>query len=183
MRIRQVCFVSEFLSDIGLDIAYGATCDSFLPGLRIRNGGLVVDQAIASLGDLLHEAGHLAVVPGRFRALMSDDIDAGVEAMFRECDRLEFQPDDKTMVQAMQASECEAIAWSWAAGKHLGLSAEDIFPDGAFDGGSTDLRLQLSVGQHLGVNGLARTGMTDLPSRDHKGMKAFPQMRRWLQEH
>ncbi len=52
----------DFLNAIGISTREGAVpSDSFLPGLRIVDGGLIYDRAALRWpGDLLHEAGHIA---------------------------------------------------------------------------------------------------------------------------
>ena len=56
--------IAEFLRSIGLPVRAGAIPDAtFLPGIHMERGGLVADEArLCYPGDLLHEAGHLAVM-------------------------------------------------------------------------------------------------------------------------
>ena len=65
-----------FLRDIGIAVCEAEVPEgSFLPGIRIERGGLRVDRArLRWPGDLLHEAGHLAVVPAALRSDMDDDL-------------------------------------------------------------------------------------------------------------
>src|ERR1051326_8288478 len=55
--------LAAFVRDIGLPLRAAALpADTLLPGLDIRDGAIVVDEArLAHPGDILHEAGHLAV--------------------------------------------------------------------------------------------------------------------------
>ncbi|NWO96215.1 hypothetical protein GY976_24060, partial [Escherichia coli] len=48
--------ILDFLAEIGIPVAHGAIGDnSFLPGIEVRNGGLVLDPARSLFpGDLLH---------------------------------------------------------------------------------------------------------------------------------
>lgn len=80
----------------GLPVCWGDGATGFLPGVRILNGALAIDPRKALASDVLHEAGHLCVVPGRFRHLMGEDVDAGVQAMLAQCRHLD--PDDPLMV-------------------------------------------------------------------------------------
>ena len=59
--------MAAFVRGIGIDVrAEPLPDDTFLPGLDIRHGAIVVDEARLSYpGDLLHEAGHVAVAPTR----------------------------------------------------------------------------------------------------------------------
>ena len=73
----MVCGEAEFLTEemvgflrgIGLAVHFGATGEStFLPGLEICAGILMVDETkLLHPGHLLHEAGHLAVMPAAQR--------------------------------------------------------------------------------------------------------------------
>ena len=94
LRGRLIRFVRE----IGLTIRDAATDGSLLPGLDIRGGAVVIDRARWTYpGDLLHEAGHLAVITPEERA-------AGT-------------------LSPTPADEMAAIAWSFAAACHLGVPA------------------------------------------------------------
>jgi hypothetical protein len=55
--------LAGFVREIGIDVrAAELPDDTFLPGLDIRDGAILVDERrLAHPGDILHEAGHLAV--------------------------------------------------------------------------------------------------------------------------
>src|ERR1043166_6539391 len=61
-----------FLASIGLETAPAVLAEAgFLDGLMISHGVLLIDEArLAYPGDLLHEAGHLAVITGEKRKLL-----------------------------------------------------------------------------------------------------------------
>ena len=117
--MNTVDLVVVFLNAIGIVTSHRSGATGFVPGVLITRGKLLFDRDISHVGDLLHEAGHLAVVPSQFRHLFNDDVDHGVELMFNQCRHL--NPDDPLLVNVMQASECEATAWSWAAGVSIRL--------------------------------------------------------------
>ena len=92
--------IAGFLNGIGLPVCVGEIPEqTILPGVQVACGGLIVDESrLAYPGDLLHEAGHLAVIPAAQRnSLAGDTGESGGEEM-------------------------AAIAWSYAAALHLGLS-------------------------------------------------------------
>ena len=62
-----------FLKEIGLEvISTNISCETFLPGILVDQGKLLIDEnRLLWPGDLLHEAGHLAVVPARLRSTLS----------------------------------------------------------------------------------------------------------------
>jgi len=151
--------IVDFLREIGLDVQVRTLTEpTFLPGIRIERGGLVVDPArLTYPGDLLHEAGHLAVVPPAARATMHDD--AG---------------DDQT-------NELMSIGWSYAAVVHLGLAPAVVFHAGGYqDGGQTYLR-NVAEGRYLAVPMLQWVGLTlDRKRAREEGAAPYPHMRSWL---
>ena len=104
--------ILEFLCEIGLTVIERTVpTGSVLPGISIDHGALVVDHAaLLYPGDLLHEAGHLAVVPPAERAALTDNVG-----------------DDGGM-------EMAAIAWSYAAAVHLGVPLDVLFHDHGYRG-------------------------------------------------
>lgn len=54
--------IVEFLRDIGLSVAELRGASGFIEHVEIAQGGLLVDPQ-ASASNLLHESGHLAIVP------------------------------------------------------------------------------------------------------------------------
>lgn len=153
--------VVGFLQRIGIPVRAGElTSDTFLPAVRIVGGTLVYDRArLRWPGDLLHEAGHIAVTPRHRRTALNDALD-GAEA-------------------APHGGEVEAIAWSWAAAMHIGLAPEELFHPDGYKGQSAGLLMSYSLGVFPGAFGLAQTGMTEVgPGVD--AAARFPAMRCWL---
>lgn len=143
----------------GIGIAVRETApgeQSFLPGLAIRNGAIVIDPARwVYPGDILHEAGHLAVVPRAERA---------VEAL-----------------EPTATDEMAAIAWSYAAAVHLGLAADIVFHADGYRGGGSSYARSFAEGGHFGTPVLAYYGMTIEPRRASTGgLPPYPHMLRWL---
>jgi hypothetical protein len=77
--------IVNFLVDIGLEIRLGEIMErTFLPGIMVDHGAMRVDKAKLDYpGDLLHEAGHLAVMEPKRRRLAHIDVgkDAAEEMM------------------------------------------------------------------------------------------------------
>ena len=130
------------------------------------------------MSDLLHEAGHLALIPGRFRPGMNGDLSDGFTVMFKALDALDLPPDDPLSRAALQCSDPEATAWAWAAGTALGLPPETIITDDQYDGEGASIRQMLSMRLYLGIHGLIHAGLC-LPPRNPGG---FPALTRWLQD-
>lgn len=175
---------SSFLQSIGIAVVVDpeAARGGFLPGLRVCGAAIIVTAADDDLaGDMMHEAGHIAVTPSLFR----DQLDGNTEdihpAMFAWLDAHPDafgDPEDPIARAIMQSSESEAIAWSYAAALAANIDTRLPFLKG-FGGDGLDIHHQVRHGQHLGIHGLAHGGMTDLP-RPRNAMP-FPKMKRWMQ--
>ena len=130
--------IVAFLRGIGLVVRPGRVPEqTFVPGNWIDHGALVVDESYLNYpGDLLHEAGHLAVAaPTRRPTIVGD---AGPDA----------------------AEEMMAIAWSYAAAVHLCLDPAVVFHPAGYRGGSTALIENFDQGRYVGVPMLQWLGMT-----------------------
>jgi hypothetical protein len=159
--------IAEFLTEIGLEIISRelSSENTFLSGIFIESGKIYVDEAkLAYPGDLLHEAGHLAVVPKNLRPLLSDEITLPAE----------FNID---------AIEVAAIAWSYAAALHLGLDPRVVFHAGGYKGNSESLLMNFSLGVYIGVNTLEDAKMTATGENARRlGVAPYPQMSKWLRD-
>lgn len=158
--------IAEFLIGIGLEIIpLPLDENTFLKGIFIKNGKIFVDESkLAFPGDLLHEAGHLAVLPEHLRASLSDEIILPIE----------FNID---------AIEAAAIAWSYAAALHLGLDPRVVFHDGGYKGKSESLLMNFSLGIYIGVNSLEAAEMTATgENARRRGVQPYPQMLKWLRD-
>lgn len=154
-----------FLRDIGITLEEAPVADDvFLPGIRIHAGGIVVDrQKLKWPGDLLHEAGHIAVTPAFARARLSDAL----------ADEHEHA----------HAGEMEATAWAYAATCALELDPAILFHDGGYHGHAAGLVATYQLGVYPGSQGLSLAGMTLLaPEAAKTGARPYPAMLRWLRE-
>jgi GNAT superfamily N-acetyltransferase len=151
--------IVAFLIGIGLGVRAGEIGgETFLPGIQVDHGGLLVDAArLKYPGDLLHEAGHLAVMsPARRRRA---HIDVGKRA----------------------AEEIAAIAWSYAALVHLGLDPAVVFHPDGYRGGSQALIENFTGGHTIGVPMLQWLGLTlDAGRAAETGDAPYPAMLKWL---
>jgi hypothetical protein len=171
----------EFLTALGFAVREEPQVSGFLEGVAIRNGDLVVRAAEDEIaGELLHEAGHLAVLPTRFRHLASGDLSQVNELMhdwmMREGHLV--HPDDPQIRSILQCGECEASAWSYAAALAIGIDTRVPFYRG-YEGDGLIVHDQIASGRYFGVHGLAAGGMTELPKP--WSAQPFPAMKRWLQ--
>ena len=151
--------IVRFLSEIGLHVETGELRGAtVLPGIRVVSGGLRIDPAqLAYPGDLLHEAGHLAVIPPNRRAAADGDTgDDGGE-------------------------ELAAIAWSYAAALHLDLPPSVVFHEHGYRGGSLSLIENFTSGHFVGLPMLQWLGMAYEERRARElGVQPYPHMVHWL---
>lgn len=145
--------ILEFLEHIGLVIELCEfSQDSFLPGIKVTRGVMLVDlKRLEYPGDLLHEAGHLALLSQTERENWSGDFtDAG-------------------------GYELGAIAWSYAASIHLRLAPDIVFHQNGYKGDAAWLAEQYTAETYIGLPMLEWRGMAS-----SKGNHAYPEMRCWL---
>jgi hypothetical protein len=153
--------IVAFLENIDLPVRLGEVPEpSLLPGITIQAGGLLIDEArLLYPGDLLHEAGHLAVLPPAVRSGVHGD--AG---------------DDGGL-------EMAAIAWSYAAAVHLGLSPSVVFHEAGYRGGAQALIDNFTAGRYIGVPVLEWIGLTAVDGRAKAlGVPPYPSMLKWLRD-
>ncbi|MBD8893736.1 hypothetical protein IG616_19495 [Labrenzia suaedae] len=149
--------LAGFVQDIGIPVHLADLPDpTFLPGIDIRFGELIVDEKrLLYPGDLLHEAGHVAVASPEERQL----------------EKLDPQPGD----------EMATLAWSYAAARHLEISVEVVFHPDGYKGGADALIENFSAGRYVGVPLLQYYGMCYEPRlAAEEGVDPFPNMLRWL---
>ena len=157
--------IADFLTKIGLEVrSTKITDEMFLSGIRVEHGVLLVDEEkLTYPGDVLHEAGHLAVAPAELRPTLSGEvIIPGVH---------------------MEPVEAQAIAWSYAAIVHLGLDPKVIFHAGGYRVESERVEFSFSMGVYIGVNGLQAAGLTVMgPEAAAQGLPQYPHMIKWLRD-
>lgn len=147
--------IVAFVREIGIAVEVASLDDkTFLPGVAVAAGRLKVDPArLAWPGDLLHEAGHVAVGdPARAEDGVSND----------------------------PGEEMAALAWSFAAAVHLGLDPTVPFHEGGYRGEGKTLAENFSAGGYVGVPMLALWGLTHEPHRAKAmGARPYPHMLAW----
>lgn len=157
--------LADFIALIGIEIVHvPIESKTFLPGIRVESGKILVDETkLTYPGDLLHEAGHLAVAPGELRHSLSGEVILpGVQ---------------------MEVIEAQAIAWSYAAIVHLGLDPKVVFHEGGYGVESERLLWNFQLGVYTGANGLVDAGLTVVGERASElGIPPYPHMIKWLRD-
>lgn len=171
--------VVRFLNLIGVPTRYEVGATGFSKGCRIERGELFVDPD-CRVSTILHEAAHLAITPRCFRSLMSGNLFAGQREMLRCLDESGLHPDHSFYRAVNQATDPEATAWAWAAGKSLGLPDHELIRDDEYDGEGAEIRICLQLRSYVGIHGLAHAGFCLI--RDRGGMAGWPNMNFWTQD-
>ena len=157
--------IADFISEIGLEILPAEiNTPTFLPGILVENGKLLVDEEkLTYPGDLLHEAGHLALASSDVRSTLSGEVVLpGV---------------------LMESIEVQAMAWSFAATLHLGLNPETVFHRGGYRGAAGGLLQNFYSGAYFGVDGLEAAGLAVSPKKASElGVSPYPHMLKWLRD-
>lgn len=144
----------DFLDAIGIAWRLGEVPeDTFLPGLEVVAGEIVIDESqLRYPGDILHEAGHIAVLPSDKRKQFSGNV--------------------KAVLPEHEGDELAVILWTFAAAKHLGLPLDYVIHDAGYKGGAEWLRAELESKNFIGLPLLCWMGLCDAD--------AFPTMKRWM---
>ena len=155
----------SFLNSIGIDTSFRKIDgESFLPGLMIENGGIIIDrEQLLFPGDILHEAGHIAVTPAAKRPSL------GQQSIINSEQR--------------DAEEMMAIAWSYAACVHLELDPYFVFHDDGYKGGGSYIADNFKEKKYFGLPMLQWVGMTvDEKKAEQLKVSPYPSMIKWLRE-
>lgn len=152
----------DFIESIGIKVTEKQLNEStFLPGLVLGANTIYIDyNKLKYPGDILHEAGHIAV------STLEERESIGTTKI----------PDS----WPTPGDEIATILWSYAALKHLDLPAEFVFhPDGYKD--QSDWFIDnFTNGNYIGLPLLQWYGMTGNNQQVSEGLPAFPIMQHWI---
>ncbi|OIV40690.1 hypothetical protein [Flavobacterium johnsoniae] len=161
---KEIKKVLGFLEEIGINVIEKEVETSFLPGLELGPNCIYIDyNTLLYPGDILHEAGHLAVTTAANRNLIGTT---------------EIAADWPT-----EGEEIAAILWSYAASNYLQLPLEFVFHPDGYKNDSEWLISNLSNGTYIGLPFLEWIGLCVGKERAEKEQKAaFPAMQKWLRD-
>ncbi|MFD2786799.1 hypothetical protein [Hymenobacter rubripertinctus] len=147
-------YLLDFVRVTGLVVVEAALpTNTFLPGLLLRAGQLVVDrQQLLYPGDILHEAGHLAVSTAAERPAVGGNI-------------TEHDP-------GKEGEEMAVHCWCYAACVALNLPAEVVFHPAGYRGASAWFIENFQQGRYIGLPLLVWMELTTT--------QEYPRMTRWL---
>lgn len=151
--------IVSFLLSIGLHVEYRSLHGpTFLPGLALENGRIIIDTTkLLHPGDILHEAGHLAITPAAERHLCGGNLAVG------------------------GGEEMGAICWSYAAALHLDLDPTIVFHPHGYKGDSESLLENFREGRFLALPLLQWMELTFDPEQAaRRNVQPYPHMVQWL---
>ena len=155
----------SFLNEIGIETKFEKLDEScFLPGLSIDAGAILIDTGLLKYpGDILHEAGHIAVVPAVERQALT------AFAIEQRAHR--------------GAEEMMAIAWSYAACMHIGLDPYIVFHDDGYKGGGSYIADAFANKNYFGLPMLQWIKLTaDEKNAQALNVNPYPCMIKWLRD-
>lgn len=155
--------IIHFLAQIGIAvIETDLPDDCFLPGLQLKGSSILMDpKKMKYPGDLLHEAGHIAVTESHLRPLIGSD---------------EMDPDWPSA-----GDEIVTMLWSFAALRHLDLPTNFVFHPEGYKGQADWLEECFDNGTYIGLPLLEWMGLCNGPEKAAKeGTEAFPKMIKWM---
>lgn len=144
----------NFLNEINIKVVEKElNGDTFLPGLQLHADRILMDRKkLKYPGDLLHEAGHIAVTEEKLRPLIgTDKIDTDWPGM---------------------GDEIAAILWSFAAAHHLNLDLEVVFHPDGYRNSSHWFIEQFTRKNYMGLPLLEWMGLCESTE--------FPTMKKWV---
>jgi len=154
--------ILNFLAEIGIQVIEKELDDTaFLPGLALGSNCIYVDyERLLYPGDILHEAGHLAVSPSEIRYSV---------------ETAENWPTD--------GEEIITILWSFAALKHLNLPLDYVFHPNGYKGSSDWIIANFEAENYIGLPLLEWTGLTFGKEKAKLlNQEAFPKMQKWIRD-
>jgi len=172
----------NFLREIGLNIEAKPIPDKILPfcfleGILSSNGLIWVDPKIAHAGNLLHEAGHFAVLPRRFRPFGATTTFSSLERLLEKAAENDINPTEQEMWILMHCDDLAAQGWSFAAAAHLGIPTYLPFELG-FDG--IGLEIHEAIVASIGLKIGCQQSVALFYAKMLESKQAFPNLKYWL---
>lgn len=177
--------VVSFLNSIGLKTTITQDMSffqkTFIKNILIKDGELLINNK-TTISDLLHEAGHLAILHPQYRKLANNNISGVLKKMIMEINVLQKEN------QKYQYCEDEcATAWAYAVGVHLQLQDKIIIHKKQYQNTGADVIFGLKHNCHRGIKELQYAGFCVQRSsakllEEFADLPVYPQLAKWVQD-
>jgi len=159
---EMLTFILNFLKKINIPVLEKKLDHNcILPGLDIVSNTILLDRKLLKHpGDLLHEAGHLAVTPEEQRKWI------GTKKM--------------DVSWPTDGDEIAAILWSYAALHYLKIPAKTVFHEAGYKNQSNWLIEQFENKNYMGLPLLEWMGLCNGISETNNNTSKFPVLKKWL---
>jgi hypothetical protein len=159
-----------WLKDKGFNVEPGTRYEQpFNTGVWLDGDLIVVDVNEVHPGDLLHEAGHLAVLPSLIRG---DVMPGDVEKVLEEVSLKDMGQRDKKAL--FNAGDQAAISWAYAAAIDANVDPWMTCEKGFSGDAGATVFAELRCGIFCGIEELVCSGFLG-------SMREFPKLRYWRQ--
>ena len=156
--------ILNFLEKINIPYHFDKiTVETYVPGILIKSGGLVIDNELLKFpGDILHEAGSIALCPADVRPTLNTPIAA----------QLDFDAATHSFM---------TLAWTYAAALDADTPLEVVFHKDGYHGQGESIANSFQSGQYIGLPMLQYLGMAyDAHNASQHNTNSFPAMVQWL---
>ncbi|WP_299434960.1 hypothetical protein [uncultured Aquimarina sp.] len=152
--------IFDFITALQIPIRFSEiTTETFLPGIKIEKGTLLIDlEKLLHPGDILHEAGHIAVSLPEERIHLNNNVIENNESKSGE--------------------ELAVMLWSYAAIMDIGLAPEVVFHSDGYKEESDWILKNYSNQNFIGLPLLQWMGLTYTDTEK----LCFPKMKKWLRD-
>ncbi|MBP6303963.1 MAG: hypothetical protein KBG24_06515 [Bacteroidia bacterium] len=153
----------NFIVSVGIQARKAQLSEGLpIPGISVENGVLLVDEDnLLYPGDLLYQAGRIAILP--------------------ENERSQYMGKDDPNKDKEATEGMVAMCWAWAALTHLQLSPEIVFHNNGYKGQSLQIIHGYQSGAYMGLPMLQLYDMAYEPHQAiARGLNPFPFMYKWI---
>ena len=175
----------DFLNKIGLNTVFennnSVFNKTFIKNVSIIDGTLFINKK-TKISDLLHEAGHLAVLHPDYRKLINNNLTSILQKMATEIDTAKQENEKYGYCE-----EVCATAWAGAVGFYLKLKDNDIINKKQYQNGGADILCSLKNNCYIGIKQLQYAGFCVQyePAKrltQFADLPVYPQLKKWLQD-
>lgn len=183
----DIDLILNFISSIGIEYQMESdVIGPFSENIDIKNGVIHFDYERVLVGDLLHEAGHLALVLKEYRKIFNGNLYKSLKQYVALVTQLEVS--DQCIETLLACEDVHVTAWVWSVGIKLGLNPDDVIQTDKYGGEGDSIRELLQISDrtcmpYIGVAQLQAAGYTKKYNRmiemQEPHTKFYPHLNFW----